>query len=136
MYHSADALVGPQIAHYVQLVHLDNPLNLLLLLTAFYLAMALIVPAPVEPPTIPLPTSPAKSYNWRPAPLVTGQDVTWWRKFTPKELAPFDGRDMGLEGGRILMGIRRKVYDVSSGRSFYGPGTFSPPSHLWCSLLF
>jgi len=34
------------------------------------------------------------------------------------ELRGSDGRD----GGRVLLAIRRKIYDVSAGRSFYGPG--------------
>lgn len=38
--------------------------------------------------------------------------------YTPKTLAPFNGTDHP----RVLMGVKRKVYDVSAGRSFYGPG--------------
>lgn len=38
--------------------------------------------------------------------------------YTPTELAEFDGR----KNKRILMGIRGRVYDVTSGSAFYGPG--------------
>ncbi|KAK7208514.1 cytochrome b5, partial [Myxozyma melibiosi] len=38
--------------------------------------------------------------------------------FTPKTLAPHNGTDQP----RVLMGIRGRVYDVSAGRNFYGPG--------------
>jgi len=40
-----------------------------------------------------------------------------WRTYTPLELKEFDGND----GGRILFAVNRVVYDVSSGRNFYGP---------------
>jgi membrane-associated progesterone receptor component len=38
--------------------------------------------------------------------------------YTPRTLAPFSGRD----GGRILLAINGKVFDVTAGRNFYGPG--------------
>jgi len=38
--------------------------------------------------------------------------------YTPLELSDFDGR----KNKRILMGIRGRVYDVTSGGHFYGPG--------------
>ncbi|KAI9164512.1 Dihydrodipicolinate synthase [Blastocladiella emersonii ATCC 22665] len=40
------------------------------------------------------------------------------RNYTRKELAEFDGRD----GKRIFIAVRGKVYDVTRGASFYGPG--------------
>jgi hypothetical protein len=38
--------------------------------------------------------------------------------YTPKTLEPFSG----LDGGRILLAINGKVFDVTAGRNFYGPG--------------
>lgn len=40
------------------------------------------------------------------------------RDFTLAQLRPFDG----LANPRILMGLNGKVFDVSRGRKFYGPG--------------
>lgn len=41
------------------------------------------------------------------------------RDFTPAELRRFDG----VQDPRILMAINGKVFDVTKGRKFYGPGT-------------
>lgn len=104
---------------------IDNPLNVLLLAVVVYLIYSLL---PLPPKDIPakLPTAPT-AYNWRPAehpqPLV-------WRSWTPEELRGYDGSEGGKEGGRILFAIRRKVYDVTSGRGFYGPGA-SPTAVLF-----
>jgi membrane-associated progesterone receptor component len=38
--------------------------------------------------------------------------------YTPGELAEFDGQ----KNKRILMGVRGRVYDVTAGANFYGPG--------------
>lgn len=40
------------------------------------------------------------------------------RDFTQAELRPYDG----IQDPRILMAINGKVFDVSRGRKFYGPG--------------
>ncbi|OAV89152.1 hypothetical protein PTTG_06912 [Puccinia triticina 1-1 BBBD Race 1] len=40
-----------------------------------------------------------------------------WRTYTPLELKHFDGNN----GSKILFAVNRVVYDVSSGRNFYGP---------------
>lgn len=45
------------------------------------------------------------------------------RDFTPAELRRFDG----VQDPRILMAINGKVFDVTKGRKFYGPGTAEPP---------
>lgn len=45
------------------------------------------------------------------------------RDFTPAELRRFDG----VQDPRILMGINGKVFDVTKGRKFYGPGTAACP---------
>lgn len=38
--------------------------------------------------------------------------------FTPDTLAKYNG----VSDARVLMGVRGKVYDVSAGKNFYGPG--------------
>lgn len=45
------------------------------------------------------------------------------RDFTPAELRRFDG----VQDPRILMAINGKVFDVTKGRKFYGPGNGSRP---------
>lgn len=45
------------------------------------------------------------------------------RDFTPAELRRFDG----IQDPRILMAINGKVFDVTKGRKFYGPGTAAGP---------
>lgn len=45
------------------------------------------------------------------------------RDFTPAELRRFDG----VQDPRILMAINGKVFDVTKGRKFYGPGTETGP---------
>ncbi|XP_055340021.1 membrane-associated progesterone receptor component 1-like [Paramacrobiotus metropolitanus] len=84
---------------------LTSPLNLSLLAVTFYLIYKIIqdrrranAPRPVRPP--PLPKLPKKDY-------------------TLEELKVFNG--LGPEG-RILMAVNGKVFDVTRGKSFYGPG--------------
>lgn len=45
------------------------------------------------------------------------------RDFTPAELRRYDG----VQDPRILMAINGKVFDVTKGRKFYGPGTEAGP---------
>jgi len=51
-------------------------------------------------------------------PLAILEEPIVFACYTPTELAEFDGR----RNKRILMGIRGRVYDVTSGATFYGPG--------------
>ena len=47
------------------------------------------------------------------------------RDFTPRQLKPFDGtKSEDNPEGRILIGVLGKVYDMTKGKSFYGPGKF------------
>ncbi|KAM0789636.1 hypothetical protein ACM66B_000440 [Microbotryomycetes sp. NB124-2] len=110
----------------IEVLHLDNPLNALLVVVCFVLAARLLPSYLTQPsmspvPTVPLPTSPDKDYNWRPSRHST-LDALEWKQYTPQDLRAFDGTNDQLENCRILFAIRRKVYDVSSGRGFYGPG--------------
>ncbi|GJN91383.1 hypothetical protein Rhopal_004404-T1 [Rhodotorula paludigena] len=111
----------PPLPLLIDVAHLRNPLNLALALLLAVLVLRLALPAPPDPPApYGLPASPADGfYNWRPA---RHPDALRWRTWTPQRLRAFDGTDPAHDGGRILFAIRRKVYDVSSGRNFYGPG--------------
>ncbi|KAK9455996.1 cytochrome b5-like heme/steroid binding domain-containing protein [Dipodascopsis uninucleata] len=41
-----------------------------------------------------------------------------YQKFTPKSLSPFNG----VDNDKVLLAVKGTVYDVTAGRSFYGPG--------------
>jgi hypothetical protein len=112
-----------------------NPVNTLLILPITYLLYRIIYPSlPVDGFSR---TYDANIYNWLPE---KHPDVLVQKKYTPTTLAPFDGKT----GGRILLAImkapggklvsggkgERTVFDVSSGRSFYGPGKQSCPAGL------
>lgn len=92
---------------------IPNPINCVLILLIAYLFSHLI-----PSNSSSLPTEPT-AYNWRPE---SHSHSLLWRSWTPEELRGYDGTSQGKENGRILFAIRRKVYDVSAGRSFYGPG--------------
>lgn len=59
-----------------------------------------------------------EGYTWMP---VKHPATVLFREYTPRSLAEFDGRRKDGDGGRILLAIDRVVFDVSAGRSFYGP---------------
>lgn len=44
--------------------------------------------------------------------------VAEMREFTPEELAEHDGRDPAKP---MLLSIRGVVYDITTGKAFYGP---------------
>lgn len=48
------------------------------------------------------------------------------RDFTHAELKPYDG----LENPRILMAVNGKVFDVTRGKKFYGPGNVTLAVHV------
>lgn len=56
----------------------------------------------------------------RPSPKVklVASEAFVFKTYTPKTLQPFNGTD----DPRVLLAVEGKVFDVSSGRSFYGPG--------------
>lgn len=49
------------------------------------------------------------------------------RDFTLADLKPYDGE----QDPRILMAVNGKVFDVTRGKKFYGPGNDTEPSTLW-----
>lgn len=75
-----------------------TPLNVLLLLLLGYTLYVTLKPSP---PSL-LPKEPP---------------ATVFRTFNPRTLLPFDGKD----GGAIYFAVRGRVFDVSTGRNFYGP---------------
>jgi membrane-associated progesterone receptor component len=106
---------------------LNNPINVILLPPIIYILSLIFYPPLAAPTSDILPSEyDPKIYNWRPA---KHPEVLLYKKYTPKELAAHDGKG----GGRILLAIKRvgggegerTVFDVSSGRGFYGPGRLS-----------
>lgn len=101
-----------------------TPINGILFAILLYLTLNLL---PSLPADAALPSKPT-AYNWRPP---KHQPSLLWRQYSAKQLAVFDGNlTADNPDGRILFAIRRKVYDVTQGRNFYGPGEqrFTPQS--------
>lgn len=76
-----------------------SPINLVLL--ALFLLIAYFRLRPKATPTLPK----------GPPPVV-------FRTFTPPTLRPYNGN----ENAAVYLAVRGKVFDVSPGRNFYGPG--------------
>ncbi|KAF2487954.1 cytochrome b5-like heme/steroid binding domain-containing protein, partial [Neohortaea acidophila] len=76
-----------------------SPLNLVLFALFILLLYTRLRPAS-KAPTLPAP----------PAPLV-------FKTFTPPQLKPFNGED----NKPVFLAVRGRVFDVTSGRNFYGP---------------
>jgi membrane-associated progesterone receptor component len=107
---------------------LSNPLNLLLIPPILYLAFRIVFPS--HPPSTKVVPGEydADVYNWMPA---KHPEVIVHRKYTASELAELDGKGGGRillaimrvgRDGKVSKGLERTVFDVSNGRSFYGPG--------------
>jgi len=103
----------------LETLHLLTPVNASLSLLLLGLLLSLIPSTSPSIPSYPLAaTHTLGYYNYRPR----HSQTTKWETFTPQELSQFNGNQQ-QEGGKVLIAIRRKVYDVTSGKSFYGPGT-------------
>ena len=121
---------------------LTNPLNAVLLLVALYLLLSLLTPYSITnlTPTLSQARSPARnpstSYSYLPD---LHPPCVQWKRYTPRTLAVYDGSgfsaadkngsmDVGAaarkrgEPDRILLAIQGKVFDVTKGANFYGPG--------------
>lgn len=102
------------------IIDLAAPVNTALLLFIIYQAQRILLP-PISPPasaSSPPPDEYKYAYTWMPK---SHPPALLWKKYTPKTLVEFDGQ----EGRRILLAIKGKVFDVTAGRNFYGPGTFA-----------
>ncbi|WFD31692.1 Dihydrodipicolinate synthase [Malassezia sp. CBS 17886] len=102
----------------------ENPLNLFLVfLLAYVLVQFLYVPPTTSPEVTP-PVAVARRTLDTSSPYCSiPQDhpnSTEFLRYTPKTLALFDGTGPGGDG-KILLAINGKVFDVTSGRTFYGP---------------
>lgn len=92
---------------------IETPLNALLLAPIAYYAYSIAFPNVKPPATIP--TDWRGGYSWKPA---SHPKTVLYKKYTPKTLQPFNG----VDSPRLLLAINGKVFDVTAGGSFYGPG--------------
>ncbi|EST07956.1 Cytochrome b5-like heme/steroid binding domain protein [Kalmanozyma brasiliensis GHG001] len=104
-----------------------NPLNLLLLGLILYILLPLVSPSsPLSSRWTPS-LAEARSHLAAPSDRYTylpphHPDVIERTKYTPRTLAVYDGTGTTQDGERILLAINRKVFDVTKGKNFYGPG--------------
>ncbi|KAI0378805.1 cytochrome b5 [Hypomontagnella monticulosa] len=76
-----------------------SPLNIILLAITLYTTYLLYKPSP-------------------PAALPREPPAVVFRTFTPRTLLPYNGTN----GMPVFLAVRGRVFDVTSGRNFYGPG--------------
>lgn len=78
---------------------LFTPLNIILVSVLLYTAYAILRPSP--PPKLP-----------KEEPAIV------FKTYTPRTLLPFNGEN----DSPVYLAVRGRVFDVSRGRNFYGPG--------------
>jgi membrane-associated progesterone receptor component len=102
--------------------HLGTPINTALFLYILYSVQRILFPKTAAPR--PVPNEFKAGYSWMPK---SHPPSVLFKVYTPKTLEPFNGQG----GERILLAIDGTVYDVTSGRNFYGPGecTDARPTH-------
>ena len=91
---------------------LGLPVNTALAFYILYCVQRIVFPStkvPAKPPT-----EFKEGYTWMPK---AHPPTLLFKTYTPKTLSPFNGEN----GQRILLSIKGVVYDVTAGRSFYGP---------------
>ncbi|KAL0579774.1 Dihydrodipicolinate synthase [Marasmius crinis-equi] len=97
--------------------NLGSPINTALFLFILYSVQKIIFPSVPDTENKkkqPTPTEFKSGYTWSPK---THPPTVLFKTYTPKMLQPFNGTD----NPRILLAISGTVFDVSSGRNFYGP---------------
>lgn len=69
-----------------------------------------------------------------PGLLLPGAQVVPLRSFSQQEIAQFDGSDPGQP---MYLSIKGVVYDITTGKSFYGPNGGCEAEHLpaWCRTM-
>lgn len=82
----------------------SNPINIVLLLAIFFLLYKIFKSNNDSTPSVP---------SEPPLPRMKKRD------FTLTELKKYDGSG---PDGRVLVGVLGKIYDVTKGKRFYGPG--------------
>lgn len=126
----------------LQSTFLSNPLNLLLLLILLYIAIPIFLPQSPNSSTLTPTLSQARSESnpsrYSALPKNHPESIVW-KKYSPRTLAVHDGSALnpdstkgkakgnGIEGdeepgSKILLAILGKVFDVTKGANFYGPG--------------
>lgn len=91
-----------------------TPINTALLVYILYSVQKIIFPPLPDLAPKSVPTEFKDGYSWMPK---SHPPTLLYQTYTPKSLAKYDGKD----GGRILLAINGMVFDVTAGRSFYGP---------------
>lgn len=97
----------------------ETPLNVLLWMPIIYLVYDILFPRSSVPTGSTVPASYEEGYVWKPK---NHPPVILFKKYSPITLSEFDG----AKSPSILLAINRVVYDVTTGKSFYGPGKQFP----------
>lgn len=118
----------------LQTALLSNPLNTALALVVVYLFVSLLLPYRLSTLTPSLAKARSSSCNHTTSYsyLPDHPSVIQWKRYTPRTLAVHDGSDFEAQGkgsgarseAKILLAISGKVFDVTKGGHFYGPGAF------------
>ncbi|KAK0234712.1 cytochrome b5-like heme/steroid binding domain-containing protein [Armillaria nabsnona] len=96
-------------------LELGTPVNTALFLFILYSVQRIVFPSPSTAAKGAVPNEFKGGYSWMPK---YHPPTVIFENFTPKTLQPFNGKD----NERILLAINGVVFDVTAGRSFYGPG--------------
>lgn len=96
-------------------LELGTPVNTALFLFILYSVQRIVFPSPSTAAKGAVPNEFKGGYSWMPK---YHPPTVIFENFTPKTLQPFNGKD----NERILLAINGIVFDVTAGRSFYGPG--------------
>lgn len=97
---------------------LGTPVNTALFIYILYSIQRIFFPPITKPSTGgTIPHEFKAGYSWMPK---SHPPTVLFKVYTPKTLEPFSGKN----GGRILLAISGTVFDVTSGRNFYGPSEF------------